>query len=80
MILGNYSGTHHHNTVNWTLNTPRNAVYINIMSKMTRDDLVNLVNLRSSWRSSRKALAIVLFTTCLIFVYEPDDSCFISEI
>ena len=48
MIWGNYSGTHHHNTVNWTLNTPRDAVYINIMSKMTRDDLVNLVNLRSS--------------------------------
>ena len=48
MILGNDSGTHHHNTVNWTLNTPRDAVYINIMSMMTRDGLVNLVNLRSS--------------------------------
>ena len=48
MILGNYSGTHHHNTVNWALSTPRDAVYINLMSKMTRDGLKNLVNLRSS--------------------------------
>ena len=54
MILGNYSGTQHHNTVNWTLNTPRDADYINIMSQMTRDDLVNLVSLRSSQRSSKK--------------------------
>ena len=48
MILGNYSGTQHHNTVNWTLNTPRDADYIDIMSQMTRDDLVNLVSMRSS--------------------------------
>ncbi len=41
MILGNDYGTHHHNTANWTLNAPRDANYMNTLSMVTRDGLVD---------------------------------------